>query len=137
MTTRMVTYQIGDEKVLCFKYALHDTEFTEGGLGTLSEFWDTTNAFPNTKFKLLDSVFENSSNPHASWFLKSRRRRVHVAIRDTSNDTVVLRLTTGDRQGDVPAPQKFTLSFDPITLRFLVVGLVQDTKKHTHIHIYI
>jgi hypothetical protein len=89
------------------------------GFGCLQVYWDLTNAFASVDPPLLDRAIDSAiSDAESSWFLKQRHRRAFVVLKDHDNNILAARMQQGDRQGDVPAAQKYILAVDPLTNEF-------------------
>jgi hypothetical protein len=82
-------------------------------LGSLSCFWDLSNAFPSMAYDQIDDAVDRSAPQHEGWFLKQRYRRCIMIIRGPDGIITAMRALTGDRQGDVAAPLKFVITLDP------------------------
>ncbi|CAE8588820.1 unnamed protein product [Polarella glacialis] len=74
--------------------------------------FDVSNAFPSMSWSWLDRsplVKFSESDRH---FLSQRRRQANCVVWDGSQNVIVCRAGSGNRQGDSPAAQQFALAFD-------------------------
>jgi hypothetical protein len=82
-------------------------------LCSISAFWDMSNAFPSMAWGRLDAAVDECASLVDGWFQKTRYRRDVVLVQGPESMITAVRAFSGDRQGDVSAPQKFVLAFDP------------------------
>jgi len=82
-------------------------------MGTVSVFFDMSNAFPSTAWEALDCATLPDTADDDKNLLIQRYRKMLCLIRDPDGECLLYRPCTGDRQGDPPAAPRYVLAVDP------------------------
>ena len=75
----------------------------KSGLFLLTFLFDVTNAFPSIDWDFLEKKFTRDFTPSDERFLQLRHRHALCAVIDYLNKIAILRVGSGNRQGDGPA----------------------------------
>ncbi|MFM7983655.1 MAG: hypothetical protein ACKPKO_30460, partial [Candidatus Fonsibacter sp.] len=93
-------------------------------------FFDATNAFPSVAWHALDAATNISDEPDDGVLLWHRYHRAGTVIGDADGFSVILRSQQGDRQGDGPAAQRFTLAYDAVLELWCSATMSEDDLNY-------
>ena len=89
-------------------------------------FFDATNAFPSMSWDALDEATGLQVDRDDGVLLWTRFHRAACVVNGTDGCSVVLRARQGDRQGDGPAAQRFTLAYNPTLVAWCLQTMNDD-----------